>query len=100
MRSEALIGIMHTLHKHGPGGVAAPRGPAQRRHPLSEFSLPPPAGEGNREIRECRSCYGCGTVVEDVELASGEVVAESMTCPICRGSGSVSVYLYPKRRSR
>jgi hypothetical protein len=45
-----------------------------------------------------RSCFGCGQVVEDVELATGEIVAESMTCPICEGS--VSVYLYPKRRSR
>jgi DnaJ-class molecular chaperone len=57
----------------------------------------PPAREP-REQRECRSCYGSGQVVEDVELMTGEIVAESMTCPICQGSGTVSVYRYPKRR--
>ena len=57
---------------------------------------------GERELRECRSCYGCGTVVEDVEYsyATGELVEEVMTCPICHGAGEVSVYLYPKRSRR
>jgi DnaJ-class molecular chaperone len=62
------------------------------------------ASKGNaqepREDRECRSCYGAGVVVEDVELMTGEVVTEAMTCPICKGVGVVSVYLYPKPRRR
>jgi len=47
-------------------------------------------------MRERRSCYGSGQVVEDVELASGEWQAQPMSCFIGQGSGKVSVYLYPK----
>ena len=56
----------------------------------------------HREVRECRSCYGCGTVVADVEYsaATGELVEEVLSCPICHGAGEVSVYLYPKRGRR
>ncbi len=56
----------------------------------------------HREMRECRSCYGCGTVVHDVEYseATGELVQEVVGCPICHGAGEVSVYLYPKRGRR
>ena len=62
---------------------------------MDKRSLACPGQE--REMRECRSCYGTRQVVEDVELMTGEVVAERMTCPICKGSGQVSVYLYPRR---
>jgi hypothetical protein len=55
---------------------------------------------GPREERECRSCYGAGVIVEDVELKTGEKVAQPATCFICRGAGVVSVYLYPKPRQR
>ena len=69
---------------------------------MSESSLPPTAQEENHyEQRECRSCYGCGTVVEDAtyDPMTGELVQEVMDCPSCWGSGEVSVYLYPRRRS-
>lgn len=49
-----------------------------------------------REMRECRSCYSSGQVVEDVELASGEWEVQPMSCFIGQGSGKVCVYLYPK----
>ena len=55
----------------------------------------PPAGDpfyaAGREVRECRSCYGSGAVLEDAEYSAetGELVH-----PICGGVGSVSVFLY------
>ncbi len=56
------------------------------------------------ETRECRSCCGEGTVVEDAtyDVRSGELVQVMITCPTCQGEGSVSVYLYasPLRRRR
>ena len=56
-----------------------------------------------REVRECRSCYGSGTVLEDAEYnpETGELVQASCSCPICKGAGSVSVFLYaaPRRLS-
>jgi DnaJ-class molecular chaperone len=52
-----------------------------------------------REMRECRSCYGGGMVTEDREVAYGWWEAEQLVCPICRGSGQVLVWLYPGARS-
>ena len=50
------------------------------------------------EMRPCRSCYGCGEVVADVEYdaTTGELVQAIADCPICKGAGSVSVYVYGK----
>ena len=50
------------------------------------------------EVRECRSCFGCGEVLLDAEYdpASGELVQVLAPCPVCRGVGSVSAYLYAK----
>ncbi len=57
----------------------------------------------DREVRECRSCYGSGSVLEDAEYdpTTGELVQASCSCPICEGAGSVSVFLYaaPQRLS-
>jgi DnaJ-class molecular chaperone len=50
-----------------------------------------------RELRDCRSCYGTGHVVEDVEVSGGVYEAVSAICFICKGSGTVSVYLYPRK---
>ena len=49
-----------------------------------------------RERRECRSCYGSGVVVEDAayDFESGELTQAVVTCPVCVGDGSVSVYLF------
>jgi DnaJ-class molecular chaperone len=51
------------------------------------------------ETRECRSCYGGGVVTEDREVAYGWWEAEQSVCPICEGSGVVSVFLYAHARS-
>lgn len=51
------------------------------------------------EIRECRSCYGAGSVPVDVEVAFQWYEVRSETCPICEGSGVVSVWLYAHARS-
>jgi hypothetical protein len=57
----------------------------------------------DREVRECRSCYGSGTVLEDAEYnaQTGELVQLICECPICEGVGWVSVLLYaaPRRLS-
>ena len=55
-----------------------------------------------REQRECRSCYGVGFVLLDAEYdaATGALTQEATTCPVCKGSGSVSVYLYGPRHGR
>jgi hypothetical protein len=57
----------------------------------------------DREVRECRSCYGNGSVLEDAEYnaQTGELMQVICECPICGGVGSVSVFLYaaPRRRS-
>jgi hypothetical protein len=49
-----------------------------------------------REVRECRGCYGSGSVLEDAEYRAetGELVQVICECPICGGVGSVSVFLY------
>jgi DnaJ-class molecular chaperone len=53
------------------------------------------------EVRECRSCYGGGVVTDDVETSFCVYEAVQSTCPICKGSGEVSVFLYAHaRRSR
>ncbi len=82
---------------------------------MSDRSLPPsgapfyaaglgrnPEPDEDREVRECRSCYGGGWVLEDAEYdpTTGELVQTSAPCPICGGAGSVSVFRYraPKRR--
>ena len=51
---------------------------------------------------ECGSCDGCGTVTQDVEYvyATGELMGEATTCPVCGGSGRVSEYLYPRPAER
>lgn len=50
------------------------------------------------EIRECRSCYGGGQVLEDVFVAYQWTETVASTCPICKGAGEVSVWLYPAMR--
>ncbi len=66
----------------------------------STAHLGTPATPEQRETRKCRSCYGSGYVLTDAvyDQQTGELVEESVICPICRGSGQVSVYLYPKPR--
>jgi DnaJ-class molecular chaperone len=56
--------------------------------------------QGTREVRECRSCYGSGSVLEDAEynIETGELVQVICECPICEGVGSVSVFLYAPPR--
>ncbi len=54
--------------------------------------------EEQREVRECRSCYGCGQVTEDREVAYGWFEAVQSECPICKGTGTVSVFLYRHAR--
>ena len=66
----------------------------------SAISAQSPPGE-QQEVRECRSCYGAGMVTEDIETAFGWYEAVQSNCPICQGSGQVSVFLYEHaRRSR
>lgn len=55
--------------------------------------------EEQREARECRSCYGAGMVTEDIETSYCWYEAVQSECPICHGSGEVSVYLYPGMRT-
>ena len=54
----------------------------------------------DRAVRECRSCYGSGFVLEDAEYTAetGELVQAICECPICEGVGSVSVFLYAAPR--
>lgn len=52
------------------------------------------------KTRECRSCYGAGSVPEDMEVAFQWFEVRSVTCPICEGSGEVSVWLYVHARRR
>lgn len=49
-----------------------------------------------REVRECRSCYGSGSVLEDAQYnpETGKLVQVFCECPIYGGAGSVSVFLY------
>lgn len=66
---------------------------------LAHSAQSPP--EEQREIRECRSCYGAGEVLKDVEVAFEWYEVRADTCPTCQGTGKVSVYVYPHtRRSR
>ena len=60
----------------------------------------PDPSEEQRELRECRSCYGSGAVVEDAayDFETGELVQAVADCPICGGAGSVSVYRYARDR--
>jgi DnaJ-class molecular chaperone len=74
---------------------------------MSEQSLARPArsgsGEERREDRPCHSCHGSGAVVQDVmyDFKTGELIQAIGVCPICRGAGEISVYIYPKvRRSQ
>jgi DnaJ-class molecular chaperone len=50
------------------------------------------------ETRECRSCYGCGSVLDDVFVAYEWTETVQSLCPICHGSGRVSVWLYEHAR--
>jgi len=54
------------------------------------------------EQRECPGCLGRGTVVEDAryDAATGELVQAVAVCRVCKGTGSVSVYLYSTARRR
>lgn len=52
-----------------------------------------------RETRDCRSCYGGGVVTDDVETSFCQFEAVQSTCPICHGTGEVSVWLYAFARS-
>ena len=66
---------------------------------MSERRIPPagdPFYAAGREVRECRNCYGSGSVLEDAEYSAqtGELVQVICECPICGGVGSVSVFLY------
>jgi hypothetical protein len=49
-----------------------------------------------REVRQCRSCDGSGTMLEDAQYSvkTGELVQVICACPSCGGVGSVSVFLY------
>ncbi len=60
-------------------------------------SSAPTRSSTTHEKQECRWCYGRGAVTQDVEYsyAIGWLVVEPMACPICKGAGEVSVYLYP-----
>jgi hypothetical protein len=53
-----------------------------------------------REMRECRSCYGSGRVLLDAtyDPETGELVQETTDCFLCGGRDTMSVFLYgPKR---
>jgi hypothetical protein len=71
---------------------------------LTDPSLARPPGEitasEHRETGECRSCFGSGVVVQDAEYCAetGELVQTVVDCPVCGGQGSVSVYVYARRR--
>jgi hypothetical protein len=70
---------------------------------VTKPSLARSGREASRQMRECRSCLGSGTVALDAEYdaETGELVQEIADCPICEGAGKVSVFLYavPRRRS-
>ena len=59
-----------------------------------------PVGTGTYEERECRSCRATGFVMLDCEYdpVTGELVEESVPCPLCKGEGSRSVYIYERSR--
>jgi hypothetical protein len=86
-----------------PAVSVAPRGrPTERRPTVDETSLARnPRTITRHERRECRNCYGSGLVLEDAAYVfeTGELIQAVITCPICAGDGSVSVYLYTGRHS-
>lgn len=55
----------------------------------------------NEETRECRSCLATGWVMVDVayDPSTGELTEEAARCPICKGAGTVSIFLYAHARS-
>ena len=66
---------------------------------LAHSAQSPP--EEQREFRECIGCLGCGQVLDDVEVAFEWFETVASTCPVCKGAGTVSTWLYPgMRRSR
>ncbi len=54
----------------------------------------------HEETRECGSCLATGYVLLDVayDATTGELKEEAARCPICRGTGSVSVFRYATAR--
>ena len=64
------------------------------RHSSATPAHSPP--EGQREARECRSCYGTGDVLEDVAYrpASGEPTGEIAPYGSCKGAGEASHFVY------
>ena len=78
----------------------------EREVTVAEQSLPQSgvkrenASSREREDRQCRSCYGAGSVLEDAsyDARTGELVQAICECPVCEGAGSVSVYLYSSPR--
>ncbi len=62
-----------------------------------------PRPDTPREHRECRSCNGHGLVLLDADYdpTTGELVQEVAECFICKGEGSVPLFMYATpRRSR
>jgi hypothetical protein len=53
-------------------------------------------------MRECRSCNGYGLVLVDAEYdpTTGELVQEVAACFVCKGEGSVPLFLYATPRPR
>ncbi len=89
--------------KNAPAGVVAPRrhGPQKGLETVDSINssaAPAQSPEEQRETRECRSCYGAGMVTEDVETSYCWYEAVQTKCPICQGTGTVSVWLYPAMR--
>jgi hypothetical protein len=54
------------------------------------------------ERRECRSCEGVGFVQVDAtyDYATGELVKEMAACSVCRGWGTVPLFLYAPLSTR
>lgn len=81
------------------------RGPQKGLETVDNQSLSPPhrtdtAPEEphDREIRECRSCYGGGQCLESREVAFGWYESFPVVCNTCKGTGEVSVFLYEHAR--
>jgi hypothetical protein len=65
-------------------------------HEKSSVDQRSETSQGQRETRECRSCYGSGYALEDVAYcpASGEPTGEIAPYGSCKGAGEASCFVY------
>lgn len=75
--------------------------PQRKEAPVDNESLAQTGRQDSEEHeqRACRSCLGAGVVTEEREIAYCWWEVFQSQCPICKGAGTVSIFLYAHARS-